>query len=35
MQTHGGTLEIESEPGHGTAVYLNFPKKKERQQPWS
>lgn len=35
MQTHGGTLEIESAPGQGTAVYLNFPKKKERRSAWS
>ncbi|KIL41284.1 hypothetical protein SD70_08555 [Gordoniibacillus kamchatkensis] len=29
MQGHGGDLEIESEPGQGTAVYLRFPKRKE------
>ena len=30
MEGHGGTLEIESEPGHGTTVTLTFPPERLR-----
>lgn len=32
VRKHGGTLEIDSRPGHGTAILLGFPKPK-RQPP--
>jgi signal transduction histidine kinase len=25
MQEHGGTLEVQSAPGHGTTVFLRLP----------
>ncbi|PKQ06166.1 MAG: hypothetical protein CVT72_07385, partial [Alphaproteobacteria bacterium HGW-Alphaproteobacteria-11] len=28
MEHHGGTLQIESEPGHGTTVSVGFPKER-------
>ena len=35
VELHGGTMSLQSEPGHGTRVTVRFPENGAHQQPAS